>query len=84
MTEMMGGSAATAGDTLGSMLIHGQQAQVLIVAAQLGIADLLAEGPRRAEELAATTGTHPRALYRLLRALTGLGVLASWTMAASR
>jgi len=76
MTEMMGGSAATAGDTLGSMLTDGQQAQVLIVAAQLGIADLLAEGPRRAEELAATTGTHPRALYRLLRALTGLGVLS--------
>jgi hypothetical protein len=60
MTEMMGGSAATAGDTLGSMLIHGQQAQVLIVAAQLGIADLLAEGPRRAGELSICATPLPR------------------------
>jgi hypothetical protein len=76
MTETMGGGAATAGDALASMLLQGQQAQALIVAAQLGVADLLAEGPRRAEELAAATGTHPRALYRLLRALAGLGVFS--------
>jgi hypothetical protein len=74
---MMGGVGVTGGDTLGSMLTQGQQAQALIVAAQLGIADLLAAGPRRAEELAATTGTHPRALYRLLRALAGFGVFSS-------
>jgi Dimerisation domain len=76
ITETMGGDAATAGDSLGSMLLQGQRTQALIVAAQLGIADLLAEGPWRAEELAATTGTHPRALYRLLRALAGLGVFS--------
>jgi hypothetical protein len=69
--------AATANATLAAMLSQGQAAHVLIATAQLGLADLLAEGPRRAEELAVATGTHPRALYRLLRALAGLGVLAA-------
>jgi hypothetical protein len=48
--------------------------QAIAVAAELGIADLLVEGPRASEELAAATGTHPAALYRLLRALAGLGL----------
>jgi len=74
MAEATGPDATTAGDTLSRILVQGQQAYALIVAAQLGIADLLAEGPRRGEELAATTGTHPRALYRLLRALAGIGM----------
>jgi hypothetical protein len=34
----------------------------------------LADGPRTAEELAEVTRTHPRSLYRLLRALASLGV----------
>jgi hypothetical protein len=50
--------------------------QMLYVAATLGIADRLADGPRTADELAAATGSHPRALYRLLRALTHVGVFA--------
>jgi O-methyltransferase len=76
MDEIMGGGTANAGDILSRALIQGQQAQALIVGAQLGIADLLATGPRHAEELAATTGAHPRALYRLLRALADLGVFS--------
>lgn len=48
--------------------------QAIYAAAKLGIADLLAEGPKRSEELAKATETHPRALYRLLRALASLGV----------
>lgn len=50
--------------------------QAIYVAAKLGIADLLAEGRMSHEELAAATGTHPAALYRLLRALTGIGIFA--------
>ena len=50
-------------------------AQVLYVAARLGIPDLVAEGPKRADTLAQTTATHPGSLYRLLRALAYLGVL---------
>ncbi|HEU0178681.1 MAG TPA: methyltransferase [Blastocatellia bacterium] len=46
----------------------------LSLAAELGIADLLADGPRSSEELARATSTHPRSLYRLLRLLCGIGV----------
>jgi hypothetical protein len=48
--------------------------QALYVAAKLGIADLLAGGPRPVAELAAETGTHERSLYRVLRSLAGVGV----------
>ena len=50
--------------------------QSLYVAAQLGIADLVAGGPRTVEELAAATETHADTLHRLLRALAGVGVFA--------
>jgi hypothetical protein len=46
------------------------------IAAKLRIADHLTDGPRTAEELAATAGVAPRPLHRVLRALAGLGVLA--------
>jgi hypothetical protein len=48
--------------------------QAIGVAAELGIADLLADGPRRTAELAQATGSHSQALYRLLRALASVGV----------
>src|SRR5689334_23301967 len=48
--------------------------QVIHVAATLGIADLLKEGPRHSDDLAAATHTHPGALYRVLRALAAIGV----------
>jgi len=50
--------------------------RIAYVAAELGLADHLAEGPRNATELAAATATHAPSLYRLLRALAGLGILA--------
>jgi hypothetical protein len=46
----------------------------LSLAAELGIADLLADGPRSGEELAQTTSTHPRSLHRVLRLLSSVGV----------
>ena len=48
--------------------------QIVYVAAKLGIADLLTEGPRTIEELARSTTTHAPSLYRLMRALASLGV----------
>lgn len=48
--------------------------QCVYVAAKLGIADLIAEGPKTAEDLARATGTHPQSLYRLLRGLTAAGI----------
>ena len=46
--------------------------------AELGIADLLAQGPRSSQELAVTTGTHEPSLYRVLRVLTALGVFEEY------
>src|SRR5262245_24366296 len=51
-----------------------QISQAIHVAATLGIADLLKDGLRNSDELAAATDSNPRALYRLLRALAGVGV----------
>lgn len=62
---------------LGQMLFGVQVRQVLFVAARLGIADLLAEGPRSAAELASRSGADEAALYRVLRALCAIGIF-SW------
>jgi hypothetical protein len=48
--------------------------QALHVAADLGVADELAAGPRSVSDLATAAGAHPGALYRLLRLLAGAGV----------
>jgi hypothetical protein len=48
--------------------------QALYVAAALGIADRLADGPKAVDDLAAATSAHRPALYRLLRMLAGAGV----------
>jgi hypothetical protein len=51
-------------------------AQCIFVAAQLGIADLLKDGPKSCEELVTATETDRDALYRLLRALVSMSILA--------
>jgi hypothetical protein len=58
------------------LIARGLLTQAVVVAARLGIADLVADGPRSAAELAEETGTDPDALARLLRALVALDVLA--------
>ena len=56
-------------------LVNGYQiSQSIHVAAALGIADHLAQGPRTSDDLAEATSTHPPTLYRLLRALASIGV----------
>jgi hypothetical protein len=56
-------------------LIDGYRiSQIVCVAAEFGVADLLKAGPRTWSELAAQTGAHPTAFHRLMRALCGLGV----------
>ena len=50
--------------------------QALYVAATLGLADLLRDGARTTDDLARRTGAHTPSLYRLLRALTSVGVFA--------
>jgi hypothetical protein len=49
--------------------------RIVLVAAELKIADLLASGPRTAEELAGPTGAESAPLYRFLRSLANLGIL---------
>ncbi|HET9527010.1 MAG TPA: methyltransferase dimerization domain-containing protein, partial [Pyrinomonadaceae bacterium] len=43
--------------------------RAVFIIARLGVADLLKSGPKSAEELAESTGTHAPSLYRVLRAL---------------
>jgi orsellinic acid C2-O-methyltransferase len=50
--------------------------QALRTAAELGIADLLAHGPRSAADLAEATSTHAPSLHRLLRALVAIDVVS--------
>ena len=53
-----------------------QASRALYVAAKLGLPDLLADGPRSVDDLAAAAGTHAPSLRRLLRALAAFGVFA--------
>ncbi|HEY6419287.1 MAG TPA: methyltransferase dimerization domain-containing protein, partial [Candidatus Binataceae bacterium] len=56
-------------------LIAGHRVTAVIhVAAKLGIADLLFEGPKTAAELSRMTDTHPRSLLRLMRGLVALAI----------
>ncbi|MFC4146065.1 methyltransferase [Micromonospora mangrovi] len=60
--------------------------QALAVAAELRLADLVAEGPRDVKDLADASGTDPGALHRVLRALAAEGVFtetAAGTFAAT-
>src|ERR1043166_7557791 len=61
LTQIMLGSLAT---------------QAVYVAATLGIADLLVDGPKSLEELARARNAHAPSLYRILRALASLGIFA--------
>src|SRR4051812_38816124 len=49
-------------------------ASAVNIAAQLGIVDKLANGPRPAADLARESGVNEDALYRMLRALASVGV----------
>lgn len=67
-------NAAPPANTMLQMLVGTWVSQAIYVAAKLSVADLLREQPRTVAELAAATGTHEGAIYRVLRALASLGV----------
>jgi len=46
----------------------------IYVAAELGVADLLKDGPAAIEVLARATGSHGPSLYRVMRALVSVGI----------
>jgi hypothetical protein len=58
------------------LISGGLVAQSISVAAELGIADLLAHGPKATAHLATSTGVDAGKLYRLLRFLASVGVFA--------
>ena len=60
--------------TIEQMIDGYADTQYVALAAQLGIADLLANGPLSADALAAATSSHPDALYRALRAMAAKGI----------
>lgn len=56
------------------MILSKWVSRSLDLAVELGIADMLATGPLSLEELAERSETHTPSLYRLLRALGGVGL----------
>jgi len=56
------------------MILAGWTSQAITVAAELGIADALAQGPMTPDALAIRVGADPDALRRLLRALISRGI----------
>ncbi|WP_051966388.1 methyltransferase [Kitasatospora mediocidica] len=58
-----------------AVLTGGWIAQACYAITRLGVPDLLAEGPRTVDDLAAACDADPRALHRTLRALTASGLL---------
>lgn len=59
------------------MVYGAQTAQVIYVAAKLGIADLLKEGPKDVEEIAAAAGVGAAVLRRILNFLVSRGLLGA-------
>lgn len=53
----------------------GAVANVVHIAAKLGLADKLADGPKSAVELAGPSALHAPSLHRLMRTMAGLGLL---------
>jgi hypothetical protein len=61
-------------------LLHGHRNTALLsVAAELGIADLLADSARSSGEIAAAVGAHAPSLHRMLRGLVVIGICRQTT-----
>ena len=77
-TNVNKASSAPAGITaealLTQIMLGSMASQALYVAAKLGVADHLVDGPKHVEELAKATETDAPSLYRVLRALASLGI----------
>jgi hypothetical protein len=67
---------ASANQQLDHMITGYWISQAIYAAAKFGIADLLKDGPKTAEQLAVATSTDADALYRLLRALASVEIFS--------
>lgn len=61
-------------ETLFNIIFTYRKAQLLYTAAWLKLSDILADGPKTSDEIADITHTNKDALYRLMRALAGMGL----------
>jgi hypothetical protein len=61
---------------LTEMAMAYSRSRILAAAARLGLAEALGDRPRSADSLAQACGAQPASLYRLLRALASIGVVA--------
>jgi hypothetical protein len=71
MTDMPGLEPA---ESLRRLFDDVEFSYLVVMAAQLGVADLLASGPRSIADLSAATGVDAQSLYRVLRALASRGL----------
>jgi len=69
-------SASEAGAAIRTMIEGLRVAQILYVAARLGLADCLKDGPKECDDLAHATDSHGPTLRRVMRALASVGILA--------
>lgn len=67
---------ATPHRTMLNLIVGYWVSRLVSVAAKLNLADLLKDGPRTVDELAASAGVRSSELYRVLRALASVGVFA--------
>lgn len=72
----MSASRPAAPDALRQVITGYWTSQLIFVAAKLGIADLLAEGPMKPAAIARKSGANEQNLYRVLRALASIGIFA--------
>ena len=74
----------SAAATLRQLIMGFRVTQLIYVAAKLGLADHLEQGPQTPHALAQAVGAEPQALYRLLRALASIGLFAETADGAFR
>lgn len=60
-------------EALLNVLVGFWTGRAVYIAAKLGIADLVRDGAKSAEDLASATGAHAGSLYRVMRALASIG-----------
>ena len=63
-------------EALTQMMSGFRVTQLIYVAAELSIADLVQDAPKSADELASLVGVNHEALYRVMRGLASIGVFA--------
>ncbi|MEO8469487.1 MAG: methyltransferase [Chloroflexota bacterium] len=71
----MTSSSISPRQAIDAILVTARLQQAMSVAAGLGIPDLLADGPRGADDMASAIGANEDALYRLLGTLAAGGIL---------